>query len=211
MYSIYVLKCPLSNEIRYVGQTRMSLSKRLSGHIYDATKRKKKKLNHKDNWVLKLLKSEKTPIIESLETYVDVELEFILEREKFWISSLKNDFRLLNSTDGGEYSINNVKVITDMSGDKNPMFGRHHSDRSKSIMRNKKIGLYDGVNNPRSKCLYQYDTNLKLIKRWNFAKECCDFHQISRGNVSIAAKVNSERDKDFIIRHGFIFSFVEKS
>ncbi len=60
-------------------------------------------------------------------------------------------------------------------------------------------------------CLYQYDTNLKLIKRWNFAKECCDFHQISRGNVSMAAKVNSERDKDFIIRHGFIFSFVEKS
>lgn len=82
MYSIYVLKCPLSNEIRYVGQTRMSLSKRLSGHIYDATKRKKKKLNHKDNWVLKLLKIEKTPIIESLETYVDVELEFILERER---------------------------------------------------------------------------------------------------------------------------------
>lgn len=210
MYNIYVLRCPVSNEVRYVGQTKMSLTKRLSGHIYDATKRNKKKLNHKDNWILKLLSIGKRPIIESLESYNDVELKFVLEREMFWISSLKKEFNLLNSTDGGEFSINNVVVITDMSGDKNPMYGKNHSEYTKSIMRNKKLGIYDGVNNPRSKRLYQYDKYLNLIRVWDFAKECCDFYRFSRGNVSEAAKVNSKRDKDFVIRYGFIFSFIEK-
>jgi len=84
MYNIYVLKCPISSEIRYVGQTKMSLIKRLGGHIYDATNRNKKKLNHKDNWILKLLKNGYRPLIESLESHDVVELNFILER-KNWV------------------------------------------------------------------------------------------------------------------------------
>lgn len=156
------------------------------------------------------MKNGYRPLIESLESYNDVELGFILEREKFWISNLKSNFDLLNSTDGGEYSINNVVVVTDMSGDKNPMYGKYHTEYSKSLMREKKLGIYDGVNNPRSKQLYQYDLYLNLIKKWNFAKECCDFYNLSRGNVSSAAKINSERDSNFIVRYGYIFSFVSK-
>lgn len=210
MYSIYVLRCPITNEVRYVGQTKMSLNKRLAGHLYEAFGRKKKKHNHKDNWIRCLLKNDLRPIIESIETFSnEEELSFILERERFFILKYKKEFRLLNSTDGGEYSINNVIVITDVSGEKNPMFGKQHNDFSKKIMREKKLGLYDGVNNPRSKSLYQYDVNLSLIKKWNFAKECCDLHGFSRGNVSSAAKTNSKREKDFIVRYGFIFSFEE--
>ena len=209
MYNIYVLKCPISGEIRYVGQTKMKLEKRLSGHLYDAFSRNKKKHNHKDNWIIYLSKNGFRPIIESIENIpIDVDLDFVLEREKFWISKYKNGCRLLNSTDGGEYSKNNVIVITDVSGEKNPMFGKNHTDVSKKIMREKKLGLYDGVNNPRSKVLYQYDKNLNLIKKWNYAKECCDFYKISRGNVSTAAKSNSLTKDKFIIRYGFIFSFV---
>ena len=89
------------------------------------------------------------------------------------------------------------------------MFGKKHNEFTKKRMREKKLGLYDGVNNPRSKTLYQYDDNLNLIKKWKFAKECCDFNGFSRGNVSSAAKTNSERNKDFIVRYGFIFSFVK--
>jgi hypothetical protein len=36
MYSIYVLKCPISNEVRYVGQTRARIEKRLSNHIWES-------------------------------------------------------------------------------------------------------------------------------------------------------------------------------
>jgi len=165
MYNIYILRCPISSEIRYVGQTRTSITKRLGGHIYEATNRRKNKLNHKDNWILKLLKMGHRPIIEILESHKDVELNYILEREKYWIKNLKSRCRLLNSTDGGEYSINNVVTITDMSGEKNPMYGKHHTEDAKSLMRNKKIGLYDGVNNPRAKELFQYDKDLNLIKK----------------------------------------------
>jgi hypothetical protein len=209
MYNIYILKCPISGDIRYVGQTKMKLIKRLGGHLYDAFGRNKKKLNHKDNWIRSLSKNGFKPIIEGIEVIpIEVDLTFVLERERFWISEYKKKYDLLNSTDGGEYSINNVIVITDMSGEKNPMFGRNHTDISKKIMSEKKLGLYDGVNNPRSKTLYQYDTKLNLIKKWSYAKECCDFYKISRGNISTAAKYNSSKKTDFIIRHGFIFSFV---
>ena len=210
MYNIYILRCPISSEIRYVGQTRTSITKRLGGHIYEATNRRKNKLNHKDNWILKLIKMGHRPIIEILESHKDIELDYILEREKYWIKNLKSRCRLLNSTDGGEYSINNVVTITDMSGEKNPMYGKHHTEDAKSLMRNKKIGLYDGVNNPRAKELFQYDKDLNLIKKWPFAKDCCDFYNISRGNVSASAKINSYRHDNFIIRYGYIFSFIEK-
>jgi len=157
------------------------------------------------------LKNGLRPIIDSIESHEDdVKLDFILEREKFYISNLKEKFDLLNSTDGGEYSINNVVVITDMSGDKNPMYGRKHSDYSKSLISNKKLGLYCGVNNPRSRKLYQYDRHLNLIKIWKFAKECCEFYNLSKGNVSSAVKINSGRENNFIVRYNFIFSFVEK-
>ena len=210
MYNIYILRCPISFEVRYVGQTRTSITKRLGGHIYEATNRRKNKLNHKDNWILKLIKMGHRPIIEILESHKDIELDYILEREKYWIKNLKSRCRLLNSTDGGEYSINNVVTITDMSGEKNPMYGKHHTEDAKSLMRNKKIGLYDGVNNPRAKELFQYDKDLNLIKKWTFAKDCCDFYNISRGNVSASAKINSHRHDNLIIRYGYIFSFVEK-
>jgi hypothetical protein len=210
MYNIYILRCPISSEIRYVGQTRTSITKRLGGHIYEATNRRKNKLNHKDNWILKLLKMGHRPIIEILESHKDVELNYILEREKYWIKNLKSQCRLLNSTDGGEYSINNVITITVLSGEKNPMYGKQHTENAKLLMRNKKIGLYDGVNNPRAKELFQYDKDLNLIKKWTFAKDCCDFYNISRGNVSASAKINSHRHDNFIIRYGYIFSFVEK-
>ena len=210
MYNIYILRCPISSEIRYVGQTRTSITKRLGGHIYEATNRRKNKLNHKDNWILKLLKMGHRPIIEILESHKDVELNYILEREKYWIKNLKSQCRLLNSTDGGEYSINNVITITALSGEKNPMYGKQHTENAKLLMRNKKIGLYDGVNNPRAKELFQYDKDLNLIKKWTFAKDCCDFYNISRGNVSTSAKINSHRHDNLIIRYGYIFSVVEK-
>jgi hypothetical protein len=209
MYNIYVLKCPLSNDIRYVGQTKMKLQKRLRGHVYDAIGRKKIKLSYKDNWIRKLSKLGYKPIIESIEFFSeDIDLRFILEREKFWISEYKKKYNLLNSTDGGEYSINNVIVITDMSGEKNPMFGKKHTIDTKKIMSSKKIGLYDGSKNPRSRPIYQYDKDLNLIRKWEYAKECCDFLKISRGNVSVCATYNSNKKSDFMIRYGFIFSFI---
>jgi hypothetical protein len=207
MYIIYVLRCPISNEVRYVGQTRARVEKRLSNHIWESRKIKKK-YSHKDNWILKLSKLELKPIIEKIEEIsLDYSLSYVLERETYWILKYRTNSNLVN---GGEYSLNNRQGIhKPMCGENNPMWNKKHSNSAKKIMSEKKLGLYDGVSNPRAKSLYQYDDNLTLIKKWKFAKECCDFHGFSRGNVSSAAKTNSERNKDFIVRYGFVFSFVK--
>jgi hypothetical protein len=211
MYIIYVLRCPISNEVRYVGQTRARIEKRLSNHIWES-KKIKKKYSHKDNWILKLSKLELKPIIEKIEEIsLDYSLSYVLEKETYWILKYRNNSNLVNATDGGEYSINNRQGIhKPMHGENNPMWNKKHSDSAKKIMSEKKFGLYDGINNPRSKSIYQYDKNLKLLKKWSYAKECADFYKISRGNISTASKFNSTKIKDnkYITCSGFIFSFV---
>ena len=212
MYSIYVLKCPISNDIRYVGQTRSRIEKRLNNHIWES-KKNKKKYSHKDNWILKLSKLELKPVIEIIEEIpLDHNLLYVLNRETYWILKLRNNCNLVNATDGGEFSINNRQgVHKPMDGENNPMWSRKHSDSAKKIMSEKKMGLYDGIKNPRSKVIYQYDKSLKLLKKWDYAKECADFYKISRGNISTASKFNSTKNKDdkYITCSGFIFSFIE--
>lgn len=52
---IYVLICPITLRVRYVGITREKyLSKRLGGHIYDSLHRNNNSHNH--NWINSLLK-----------------------------------------------------------------------------------------------------------------------------------------------------------
>ena len=222
MYYIYVLKCPITNVIRYVGQTRVGIVKRLRGHIYESTKVNKKH-SYKDNWISKLLKLELKPIIEVIEEIsLEYDVQHVLEREKFWILKYKSYVNLLNATDGGEFSINNrqgkyVSMIGEnnpmwnkkhkqiskdimseklkglFNGENNPMWNKKHKQTTKDIMREKKIGVYDGINNPRAKEIYQYDKNLTLIKKWDYAKECADFYKISRGNISSSAKYNTTK------------------
>jgi hypothetical protein len=42
MYYIYVLKCPVTDQVRYVGQTKQKLEKRFSNHIWESRKQKRK-------------------------------------------------------------------------------------------------------------------------------------------------------------------------
>jgi len=211
MYSIYVLKCPISNEVGFPNMITQSFLY-FSSCLSNISKKTKKKYSHKDNWILKLSRLELKPIIEKIEEIsLDSDLSYVLERETYWILKYRSG-NLVNATDGGEYSINNKRgVHKPMNGENNPMWGKKHSDFSKKIMREKKLGLYNGVDNPRSKVIYQYDKNLKLLKSWNYAKECAEFYKISRGNISTCAKFNSTKDKDdkYITCSGFIFSFIE--
>ena len=66
MYYIYTLVCPLENRVRYIGQTKSSLQKRLSQHIWES-KKDKKRYSHKDNWILKLSRLNLKPIISHIE------------------------------------------------------------------------------------------------------------------------------------------------
>jgi hypothetical protein len=90
---IYVLKHPVTNEIRYVGLTRFPV-KRLNNEInYPHTK-------HLRNWVASLKTESLLPVMEVVE---ETEEELACEAEKRWIAEKRaQGCRLINFTDGGE-------------------------------------------------------------------------------------------------------------
>lgn len=140
---IYCLKCPYTNEIRYIGQTVKKLSLRLSSHISDA---KKGKTYHNANWIRQLLKDNKKPIIESIERVDKSKLD---EREIFWIKYYKNnDYNLTNETKGG-FGHNGYKQSLET-----------REKRSKSMKLLAERGFYNNIE--RSKKLSNYNRNKKI-------------------------------------------------
>ena len=98
---IYGLRCPLSGEIRYVGQTIVPLNRRLGQHKCD-----KRHNPHKTNWINK---SYNLGILDNLkiELLEECDKELLNEKERYWIEKYKNN-GLVNLTDGGDtnYIIN---------------------------------------------------------------------------------------------------------
>ena len=76
---IYILKCPISGEIKYVGLTRVSLEHRLHLHL----KENVKGLTHKINWIKSLKKQGLKPLIEEIDSSSN--LEELCKKEIYWI------------------------------------------------------------------------------------------------------------------------------
>lgn len=90
---IYKLIDPISNEIRYIGKTG-NLKNRFAHHISHSKKLK----SHISNWITSLVKQNKLPIIEVIETCNEDNWE---EREIYWISFYKSK-KLCNVHSGGK-------------------------------------------------------------------------------------------------------------
>ena len=144
MNYIYVLKDPITNEIKYVGKSINPLD-RCRKHISEA------KItgvnNHRVNWIKSLLKLGLKPNIEIIDE-IDGEWEWL---EQYWISQFKTwGFKLTNTTDGGE----------------NPPSwkGKTHTDEYKEIRR---ISMKD--NNPAKNMTNKWRENIsKAHKKNNF-------------------------------------------
>lgn len=95
MIHIYLLKHPITKEIKYVGKTS-NLKRRYEQHIYISCKGK----NHLANWLNSLKKENLKPEIESID-FVDKEVW--KEKEIYWIAYYKQlGFKLCNHTIGGD-------------------------------------------------------------------------------------------------------------
>lgn len=95
---IYALRCPESQEIRYVGKS-VSPHKRLKSHISSAERLKYN--HHTSRWIRKLLSSGMRPILEILEEVAEGKCWREVERR--WIASaIENGWPITNSTLGGE-------------------------------------------------------------------------------------------------------------
>jgi hypothetical protein len=93
---IYALSHPITNEVKYIGQTKHTLDERLRGHL------KSKENVYRVHWINLLKKDGLKPKIELIE---EIDRDVASETEIFWISIFKTwGFKLCNLTDGGETS-----------------------------------------------------------------------------------------------------------
>ena len=123
---IYVLKHPDTLEVRYVGKTVRSLSRRLGNHIANAKGNKHNK--HLSNWILKIIAESKKPIIELLD---ECEHSVWQEREKYWISQFPN---LINLTKGGDGCLGIIQDESTKEKLRIAMTGRNHTEEFKQNM-----------------------------------------------------------------------------
>jgi len=79
-YFVYVLKCPITKEIRYVGQTA-DVGPRLGAHLSD------KKKSDKSGWIQGLMAMGLSPEIEVIE---ECDRDSRFERESFHVKTLRS-------------------------------------------------------------------------------------------------------------------------
>ena len=120
---IYVLKHPDTLEVRYVGKTVRSLSRRLGNHIANAKGNKHNK--HLSNWIINILNKNKRPIIELLE---ECDYSVWQEREQYWISQFPN---LINLTKGGDGCLGFIQDESTKEKLRIAMTGRKHTEEFK--------------------------------------------------------------------------------
>lgn len=148
---IYSLTDPDTNEVRYVGKTT-----HIKRRYYEHTKNISgiKSNSHKCNWIKKLIKENKYPIINIIEECNDDNWE---QRERYWISQFNN---LTNGTSGGEGG----RIVTpevreklkiSNSGENNPNFGKTWNEdvRKRLSESRRKVKLTDEWKNNIGKSL----------------------------------------------------------
>lgn len=124
-----------------------------------------------------------------------------------------NTFFGKNHTEETKILLSNISKQRFSDPTKNPMYGKKHKNTSLQLMRLNKLNRYEGDNNPNAKKLYEYNLDNTLKKVWTTAKECADYYNISRSNISTTAKHNTNIDNGQtlepykIIYKKFLFKF----
>lgn len=102
-FCIYALHCPLTNEIKYIGQTTTGI-KRIYNHWKDFRLNKVGKLIKVKAWI-KSLKNENIKFKISYLDYASNK-EDLNQKEIYWINKYRQDgLELLNHSDGGHVYI----------------------------------------------------------------------------------------------------------
>ena len=190
---IYTLSDPRNpNEIRYVGKTKQTLSRRLTNHISDSKSRRYKL--HTSNWIYSLLREGISPIIEELDS-IECELkEDWADLEKYWISQMKCwGFKLTNLTDGGDGNQNQIfsKEAIEKRAKKIKGIPRDEETKRKISESHKgKIKTEEHINNIRKSIIkkqgrpvLQYTKSGEFIKEWECGKEAAMFYNVDPSSL----------------------------
>ena len=160
--TIYALKNPLDGVVFYVGQT-FNLNLRIKQHIYNA-KNNSDGNTEKNDIILNVVNSGKeldVEVLEKLNLVYSENIDFVNEREGFWIEKYKD-------TITNKISANGDNVICLNCGHKLPPYkGRRHrtfcSDKCKL--------KYWQQHNKKSAKYVQYSKYKELLDKYNAVTE----------------------------------------
>jgi hypothetical protein len=189
---VYIHKCPLSNNIKYVGKGR--------GNRAYITTPSRRHAHHR-NWLESLKNKNLNPIVKILEFFKEEKEAFRYERTLIK-NMRKKGINLCNITDGGEgssglkgknnpmygktyhtHGLRKWNKEKDIKGEKNPMYGKKRKDLAKYNSSKKKGKKYETLyGEKKAKELKEMASNrLKGKKLKPFTKE-------HRKNISKARK-----------------------
>lgn len=184
---IYKLIDPISNEVRYIGKTKNSLTKRLYEHF---TIRNLQTNTHKNNWIKKLITLNLRPLIEIIEIVDEISW---IEREMYWIKFFKdNGANLTNTTDGGEGAFGfkmpkeSIKKALETRR-KNGTLKR--SDECKERIsiaqtgKKRTIEQTEIVAEQTRKLILQCDLDGNIIKEWKGIRKCANTLLLSHSSI----------------------------
>ena len=136
MTVIYVLKCPTSHQVKYVGEGGET---RPFDHVRKVRKGQQTSNPRLTVWIKRLLDAGREPIVEILRTQLSKPEALLLEAElikQYGRRGIDEHGILLNVAERGrEY---------DRSGKNNPFFGRTHSPETLEKMAEAKLGKSRG-------------------------------------------------------------------
>jgi len=185
---IYCLKCPIKNEIRYVGQTTRSIEKRLKEHKFKIEKR----VNKRTNWLNQLRKID---IINDLQILVlgEYDINILDDMETKWIVFYLNEgCDLTNTTLKGGFG-----GYREWKEEVNKSRSEKLKDRKKKKMsketRNKISESKKGTIPHNIKKIKQYDMDGNFIKEWDSSHEASRELNLSQGNIVTVASKSGRR------------------
>ena len=179
---IYGLIDPRNDKIKYVGQTKWTLNKRYCEHLRNAKYKKTKYLNLY-MWINKLKNIDLLPIIKKIE---NVDVEFLNEREKYWISYYGK--QLINVTKGGA-GINFIEKRK---------FTKEHRKKIGDSCRGKKHYRYGkSAHNIESICKLSKKTG-KIIKKYLSIKDAYIDTNVKQSAISSCLSNNRNSAGGFI-------------
>lgn len=125
MHKIYVIKNKINNKF-YIGYTSRNLSKRFKEH-----------LNHKTMIVSRSMRKYGAENFEIYLLYETPDYDNAMYMEKYYIKFYKPEY---NISDGGKGGVSGMLI-----GNKNPMYGKNHSEETKKKMSLSRIGKNNGM------------------------------------------------------------------